>query len=183
LKFVDNQLTTNAPSAGIMNLLNGVAAGTDFTQRVGRKFTMKSIWLKYFLNPLTTTATPAGDLVRVMVIYDTQTNGTIPAVTDVLATANVLSSINLNNRDRFKIIHDKWHSMNPSNYAVGVPTAGAPVVKFQKFFKVLNLETIFSGTAATVGSIATGAMFSLLISAANNQSNLNLDVRFRFIDN
>jgi len=184
LKFNDTAtLTTNVPTAGNVNLLNGIAAGTDYNQRIGRKITIKSIYLRYTLNPISTASAAVGDTVRVMIVYDTQANGALATVADVLQTSGYQSGINLNNRDRFKIMYDKWHVMPANTYTAGALTAGSPTQKFASKFKSCNLEQIFSGTTGAIGSIATGSLFSLVISAANNVSNINLEFRLRFIDN
>lgn len=184
LKYIEPvTLTTNIPSAGQINLFNGVASGTDFNQRIGRKITMKSLYLRFTLNPIATASAPVGDIVRVMMIYDTQANGALPSVTDVLVTANWQAAMNLNNRDRFKVLYDKFINMPANTYTAGALTAGSPTQKYLSKFKQCSLEVVYSGTAATIGSIATGAVYTLVISSANNVSNINLDIRTRFIDN
>jgi len=134
------------------------------------------------LNPVATASTPQGDVVRVMVIYDNQTNGALPAVGDVLQSANYQSPLNLNNRDRFKILHDKFHNMNSNLFTAGALTAGSPGAKFVQKFKSCSLDCIFSGTTAAVGSIATGGIYVIAISEINVVSNLTFDCRVRFID-
>jgi len=183
LKYKDDTLTTNVPTTGTINLISGVAAGTDVQQRVGRKMTMKSILLRYFINPVSTATAPSGDVVRVMLVYDTQTNGALPLVADILQNVTVQSPMNLNNRDRFKVLYDHWVSMNANLYTAGALTAGSPGTKFYKTFKSFSLDTIFSGTAATIGSIATGAIYIVTVGAANNASNFAGETRIRFIDN
>jgi len=165
-------------------LLNGVAQGTDFTNRIGRKTHMKSIYLRFSLYPNNANSAPGGDFVRVIVFYDCQSNATAPVVGDVLQfSTSYLSPLNLNNRDRFKILHDKVISMNANVYTATVLTAGDPVNKNWKMYRKINLDTVFGDTAATIGSIQTGSIYLMYMSAgATSFSTLGYTSRIRFID-
>lgn len=186
LKTIDNNaapISSNIPSTGNISLLSGVAAGTDYNQRVGRKITMRSLLLRINLTALSTTTQATGDSIRIIVFYDTQTNGAVPLVADVLQSVFYTSPLNLNNRDRFKVIMDKTIGVEACTYTAGALVAGSPrqrdITKYRKF----RLEAIYSGTGATVGSIATGGIFVLYISQQNNFNNITIDSRVRFVDN
>lgn len=186
LKTIDNNsapISSNIPNTGNISLLSGVAAGTDYNQRIGRKIMLKSILLRLNIQPVSTTSQPVGDAVRIIVFYDTQTNGAIPLVADVLQSANYTSPLNLNNRDRFKVIMDKYLGTEAAVYTAGALTSGSPKVRALTKYRKCGLEAIYSGTGATVGSIATGGIFILYISQANNVNNIQIDSRIRFMDN
>lgn len=184
LKYVDVDLVATATSAaGTVTLLNGVAQGSDVSQRIGRKFMIKSSQIRLAVYPNSATTNQVGDIVRVMILFDCQPNSVIAAVGDVLEIATWESPLNLNNRDRFKVIMDKTITMNPVVYTAAALTAGAPVVKAMKRYKKLNLEVINSGTGATVGSIQTGALILLTIGLVNNGSTINWYHRTRYTDN
>lgn len=134
------------------------------------------------MTPSSTTSAPVGDFVRVMLIWDCQSNSAAPAVTDILTTTAYDSPINLNNRDRFKILTDKFVSMNPNTYTTGAPTGGNPRNALLKVYKKMSMETIFSGTGATIGSIQSGSLYLLLINAVNNASFADTYTRVRFLD-
>lgn len=185
LKVIDTatasaNLTLNA---GLV-LLNGVVQGTDYTNRVGRKTIMKSIYLRFTLLPNTANSAPIGDFTRIIVVYDCQTNAAAPLAGDILQSGgDYMSPLNLNNRDRFKVIHDKLVPMNPNVYTAGALTAGDPVNKAWKMYKKITMETVFGGTGATVGSIQTGSIYLLYMSAgATSYSTLTYNCRIRFID-
>lgn len=184
LKTIDGGTSsTNNPSAGIVTLLNGVATGTDYTNRVGRKTIMKSILFRLSLVPnASATNGSVGDVLRVMLIYDCQTNGAAPAVSDVLQGGTLNNPMNLTNRDRFKIISDKFLTMGSFVLAASSLTTGSPRPVQLKIYKKMNLEMIFSGTGNTVGSIQTGGLFLLLISLNNQITTSVWDTRIRFID-
>lgn len=183
LKVIDTtQTTTAAPTAGTVILLNGVAQGTDYTNRIGRKVIIKSLLMRYTLVPNTSSNTPAGDCVRLLIVYDAQCNSATPAIGDILQNSAFNDPINLNNRDRFKVLSDKYVGMGACQYAAGTLTAGAPFAKQVKVYKRMGLEQIFSGTGATSGSISTGGLFLIIIAGFNQQTNVIWTSRTRFVD-
>jgi len=140
---------------GNILLLNGIALGTDFNTRIGRKFTMKSILMRLSVFQGDTTP-PRVANARVMIVYDSQTNTTAPTIAQVLNTtigSPVVRCNNLDNRDRFKVLLDYTCSISPN---------GQQCV-FEKKYLRCDLETINGGTDATVGSITTGSLYLLCI--------------------
>jgi len=180
LKFIDTVTSLAGTTAGSVTLINGVAQGTDYNQRIGRKFIMKSIMLRTGIAYGSgAAANSLGNIVRVCVFYDAQTNAAAPAVTDVLQTASYLSPMNLNNRDRFKIISDKWWNLEAFQIAGSLITNGDFCPQMEKFYKKINLEVQNGGTANTVGSITTGGVFLLIIAAgAGNLVDIYSRVRY-----
>lgn len=168
LKYVDVQPGGTAiTTAGAVTLLNGVTQGADINNRIGRKITMKSILFRGFILPSTTSA-PNGDTVRFLLVYDTQPNSpaAIALVTDILNSANYYAPLNLSNRDRFRVLCDKYVHMAATTYTAGALSAGDPVQKSVKFFKKLNHTVTFSSTTNAIGNIATGGLYMLWISQA-----------------
>lgn len=173
---------TATTAAGTITHINGVAQGTDVTDRIGRKFMMKSLLLRISCRPNSATTVVTGDIVRTLVVYDSQTNSALPNVTDVINFATWDSPQNLANRDRFKILFDKLWPMNPVVYAGASPTVGAPMVKATKVFRKFNLEVINSGTGATVASVATGGIFLITVGLINLGSTIDWYSRIRYTD-
>lgn len=169
-------------TTGSVTLLNGVATGTDFTDRIGRKITIKSLYLTGFIAPTDDTITH--NMARIIVVYDMQTNGAAPVVTDVLKSSTSTSQINLQNRDRFRILIDKRYCVAKVDNTATQTFSGAPSMHKVQIYKRLNLETLFGGTAATVGSIQTGSIYLITIgsAAANAGSSFTGSSRVRFLD-
>lgn len=182
LKTIDTESYVTSTSSGVLYLLSGVAQGTDYTQRIGRKINMKSLLMRVSMNPNSGTTSNVGDFVRMLIIYDAQANGTAPAVTDVLQTANYLSPMNLNNRDRFKIISEKLVSMNPAVFTSGSLTNGNAQNKSYEIYKKIYLDEVFSNTTALIGSIASGSIYLLIIAAAATATGVGWNCRIRFSD-
>lgn len=179
LKVIDTDLSaiTGFDTTGSVTLLNGIAQGTDYNTRIGRKFTMKTLYVRMSLQPGATAANIA--LARFIVVYDRQANGQAPAITDVLTAVNDSSLNNLTNRDRFVIITDKV-------YKVGLSTSmesGRQI--FKKYLKC-NLEVTNGGTGATIASIQTGSLYLLTmgdkVAGTTAPKVLNGTYRIRFTD-
>jgi len=173
----------NANTTGVLTLLNGVATGTDFTNRIGRKIRLKSIYIRGYCQP--EDQTTGNNLARMIVVYDMQSNGAAPTVTDILKSATSVAQLNLDNRDRFKVLIDKQLAMGQfDSTTAGATNAAAPTIHQIKKYKKLNLEVLFNGTAATVGSIATGSIYMLTIGAVASGvgSTFTVSSRIRFED-
>ncbi len=180
-KVVDTAAASyGANTTGSVTLLNGVAQGSDFTNRIGRKVTMTSVQLRGFLTPEDdqTEAT----LARVMLVYDSQPNGALPAVTDVLTAADSRSFNNLNNRDRFRVLVDETHALGQRDTTNSLE--GAPTAIVLNRYRKCNLPVVFDGTTAAIGDIQTGSLFLLTIGnqASGSAIAASLAVRVRFVD-
>lgn len=167
-------------TTGSVTLLNGIATGTDYTDRVGRKVVIKSIYLRGFVLPVDTST--SNNLSRLILVYDKQPNGAAPAVTDILKSSTAQSQLNINNRDRFMILMDKQYAMGAYDATTGY--IGSPSVQQVKKYKKCNLETIYGGTLSTIASINTGALYLVTIgsAAAAAGGEFRGSVRVRFVD-
>lgn len=169
-------------TTGTVTLMNGVAQGTDFTNRIGRKYTNTSIQLEGSIQPLDTTTGPTK--CRVMVIYDKQPNGSLPAITDVLTASTSNAFMNLNNRDRFIVIHQENVTIGGVSNVATQSFAQAPSVYNVSVFKKIKMETINDGTGAGIGDIQSGSIFLLTIGdqAAGAGGSFVGALRVRFSD-
>lgn len=185
LKTVDVSGTNTTPistTTGTVSLINGVATGTDYTNRVGRKIILKSLLLRIMFNPVVTGTVDAtlGDNVRLICVLDMQPNGVVISGSDLLLnTGSPTDPLNLNNRDRFKIIWDKMISFPSYKTTTGSLTTGSPTAKCMKLYKKMSQEVIFNGTGSTIGSIQTGALYLFqLCQGGFTQSTFSTRVRF-----
>jgi len=187
LKLIDTgaaAITAVGSGAGASFVtLNGCVPGSDISNRIGRKIVMKSLLGRLSIYPVATTNAPIGDVLRVIIFLDHQTNATGPtATTDVLQTANYQSPLNLANRDRFKVIFDKFFTVNANSYTAGALTTGDPRPVHKKLYKKMTEPTIYNaGTAGTVADITSNSLHMLAITA-NGQTRLEYNYRVRFID-
>lgn len=183
-KFIDlfniNQVVTNT---GGITLINGIPQGMDFNQRIGRKAKLVSLVLNGNFYPSAPPINaPQGAYCRCIIIYDTQPNsGALPAWTDIFVQADPASPMNLNNRDRFKVIFDVRKQVAAFVNTTTTIAGFGNNAYFNKY-RALNHEMIFSGTAGTIGSISTGSMYICFISDTNSVTSFDFYTRLRFID-
>jgi len=178
--------------------LNLIRAGTSFFNRIGRKISMKSLHIKCFL---TAVRTAGFDYARIMVVYDSQTNGAVPTIADILQdcdqagtnSTSSLSSANLNNRDRFRIIMDERVVLPAITVAGGVVTAEGspdPMQKFidlDRFIPLKGYSTVYKADSspAVIGDIATGGLYFVTLGAQASGSegyNAYMSSRLRYRD-
>ena len=125
----------NRPNAGLVSLLNGVQTGTGFFNRIGSRIEMKSLRIRGFIYYALTSIQ---DQIRMIIVYDRQPTGALPAPTVILQTRDQAgaatnpgsSEINLDNRDRFTILRDIQLQMPSCTVAAGVLTNG-PAYSFR----------------------------------------------------
>lgn len=153
-------------------LVNGIAQSTTPGGHIGRRATMKSLQLRY-------TAAPSNNVsqVRVLLVYDKQTNAATPTATDIVQSNVFTSPLNLQNKDRFVVLMDEVSAIMPST------TQNVSGSRYMK----MNLPITFNGsTAATVAAIQTGAIWLLVANnsdpAIGTTSNFYYYTRVRFTD-
>lgn len=177
---------------GTFQLLALPQLGSDFNQRVGRKIMLKTLFIRGQIAQNTaystlTASTRPGGLCRLIVFLDMQPNGTAPLYTDLLNLQAPWAQLNLNNRDRFKVLKDKIVALDPFVYNTTSQTSaatGANTVKVFKFFKNINIETIFNGTnGGTIADINSGALWLFTIGNWSTQApTLEFTARVRYND-
>jgi hypothetical protein len=149
---------------------NLIVTGDTATDRTGRKVLMKSFYLRYTVIP---TSNANSTQVRILVVYDKQTNGTLATITDVLTVNDFNALNNLNNSQRFVTIADHMSEMMPFANA---STSGI-------IFKKLNLEALYSASTGAITDIATGSILVFVAAAGIlTTSPISWKARIRFAD-
>lgn len=187
-------------TTGSINVLNNMTIGSSMWNRVGRKVTLKSINAQGWFTSTNNNATPSECFVRIMIIYDKQPNGALPAISDVLQDqtngagdqhqSTVYSGLNLNNRDRFEVICDRRFFLagfNATTGASGGITATADEMHFEIFHKLGNRETHYKADSApgVIGDISTGSLFCLTLgglAAGSENMAAAMNLRLRYSD-
>jgi len=185
-------------NVGTVTALNLVRTGSTFTNRIGRKIAMQSLYITGRFTPQDVTMASTASFVRVVVVYDSQTNGALPAWADVIksydqstsSSSTVFDHFNLDNRDRFKVVIDERLAV-PATSATGVgnnvPSPNACELKFHRYVSLKNLETQFKADSspAVIGDISSGSLIMLTFSDGDPDTSWNLEagIRLRFTDN
>lgn len=196
-KFFDIAATIYSfDTTGTVTLLSAPIQGTDYTNRIGRKIMLKSVYVRGFCGTETSATVTApvvapAQIGRLILLIDMQPNGTLPAMTDILMAATPISHLNPNNRDRFKILFDKQYVFGRT----AIDTTATQTYAFQsdkqaigiKKYKKINVEQIFnSGNAGTIADTTSGALLMITIGNIAAGTNTNsfawVTTRVRFLD-
>lgn len=167
--------------------INCCSQGNGISQRIGNKIVIRNIRIKGAIE-----ANDAQDLtdtgnVRLVIVYDKQTNGAAPAYTNILESIDTAggtstmfnSSIKISNKNRFVVLRDEVFSFD----GVG----GKGTYHFDYFIKK-KLEVVFSSTASppTVANISTGAIYLLVFAETDAFTHVpiirDVNVRMRYDD-
>ncbi len=158
-------------TTGSILMLNGTAQGLDKDDRVGNSVRWTSILTRVRVE---IHASATASQARVIFIWDKQSNGALPAVTDVLQAANTLSSLNTDFGKRFRVLSDQMYNVSITGNQL----------QYKKVFRKLSLRTEFGTTAGTIAAINSGTIFLLVISdEATNAPTVFHNTKLRYIDN
>lgn len=168
-------------------LLNGCVPGSQNYNRIGRHIKLKSLQIHGFWVPSDTST--AFNKQRMLIVYDTQANGSAPTYGDIMKSQNISgttesginSMVNLDNRERFRIIRDMQFEFGAvSNVATQAYTASPAQAALDIYIKLGGLDTIYNaGTAGTIGDIQTGALYVWFISDQTNTNGSTFAGSFR----
>jgi len=185
LKVQDLAVATyQVNTTGSITLLAVPITGADFNARIGRRIRLKSLFLRgrimlEGLNSVTLNQPYIAQAQqgRLMIVFDLQPNGAAPAITDILNTADPASHLNLNNRDRFRVILDQEFFLDPAVYNTANSTsAWARTGQNVKKYKKINLDMIFNAVnGGTVADIASGALYMVWIGSAAAGTNTDMN--------
>lgn len=174
-------------------VLNDSAAGTDYFNRIGRKESGISLRVRGECEPPAAGAVLIqDDFLRCIVFLDKQHNGVAATWADLCLAQNgggsasdVMAGLNMNNRDRFKVLRE---------FTLKTPllaTAGGggqslgpsyPISKeliFDEFIKG-PFETMHS--SAALGAITTGALCMIGQSTGGTGWTMTFSARYRFVE-
>jgi len=184
---------SNFTVAGTFTPLNALIVGPESYQRIGRRISMRSVSIKGYVN---FSATSIQDSARIIIVYDEQPNAALPVLADVfqnsnagLATSN-LSFLNLNNRDRFRILKDFKVLIPAVTVVAGVLTNEVVPDPIRNSFNVdwdiplSGLETTYNAVnGGTVADITTGSLLIITFDG-NNAGTVSFafSSRLRYVD-
>jgi len=181
LKFVDTSqnavgtLNSNFAAPGATNLMNGLVPGTDASTRIGRKVTIKSIYVRWTFQ--LGAGSTGGASHRILIVYDKQANATAPGITDILTSNDFNQTNNLSNRDRFVTVAD---------VLVDPISATGEFARSGVIYKKVNLETMFNaGSAGTIADITSGSLYIVVAQSgtiATTASTFLARTRVRYTD-
>ncbi len=198
-KFVDYNVATDTfvtgwsggeLDPGTVDTLTGVSQGTGESQRDGRVYHIKSIHIKGWveLSSTESVTSPLNEpLIRLILVWDTQTNAVQLNAEDVMlvigASEDVNSFRNLQYSHRFIVLKDKLFKLNTSNQtnegAINLFASGtvrAPI-RWNKTFKK-PIKVRCKGTTANVTDITDNSFH--LIGTSTTATKITYQSRMRF---
>lgn len=161
-------------SSGGVSQLVSIVNGSDAVQRVGNEVELKSFFWKLDVSQ---NAASSWSILRSMIVLDTENDGTIPAVSDILdagaGSVSVNSFINWDNRKRFKILKD---------IKITLADRTSKQLEWYKNFGTKGLKLEWTGN--TAGSTKNNCLYLLLISnEPTNLPTVTWKARSVYIDN
>lgn len=166
-------------NTGSIVLIATIPQGASTNERVGKKIMLKSLQCRGNVH---NDGTATVNEVAYLIVYDNRPTGTLPAITDVLNTANSRSFNNDVNSGRFKIL--KRVDTVLAGSAASGSTQGTQ--KNADFFLKINRQCVFAaaGTGA-IGDISLGALYLITVgdvAAGTADATATMGFRTRYID-
>jgi hypothetical protein len=134
-------------------LLNGVDVGTGVDQRSGRLILTRQLMLRWSMT-YDAVDTPTACNYCIWIIRDSQTQSTLPALTDFLATTSCESFLDIDNTRRFKVLYRYYGAMGPDN-----PSVQVSVPNHGEFIKNMKDKVRFDDNGALIGDFSDGAYY------------------------
>lgn len=179
--FVDVAAAAYAfDTTGSIVLLNTVAQGTSVNQRVGKKIMLKSVQCH---GQVLNSSTAVTNDICILIVYDKRPVGALPAITDILNTANSSSFNNDANSGRFRILK-RWDMVLVGNTTT--PQTGREAEEADFYLNLRDLPTTFkaAGTGA-IGDQEEGSLILVTVgsvAAGTAAAAASLGFRLRFVD-
>lgn len=170
----------NASTTGTISLIATVPQGASVNQRVGKKIMLKSIQVRG--QSISGTTTAVADCAMI-IVYDRRPTGALPAITDILDSANSSAFNNDANAGRFQILKrvDYTHTGNSAT-----PATGGEIVDMATFLSCKGLMTVYKAAATgAIADIEQGALYCVTVGsnvAGTTAPVLTLGFRTRFVD-
>ncbi len=177
---------TNALGSGAtMHGLNLIAQGDSQSQRVGMRFTIRSIELSLTTVMAQETSVSNSITVRAILFVDTQANGALPVELDLVTPTDSTNALyNVEERHRWKIYMDRTFVINAPGLAwTGAAEVSSQARKLLKYKKSCNLPIFYSSSAAAVtGVTQNNLILFLYVNSTSPGSATAGNIRIRYTD-
>ena len=134
-----------------MTIINGSNAGDASYEHIGKSVSGQSLALECEFSQPQTDA--SASVIRLLVIYDRQSNGAYPLIGDLLANnasaPTFDAGINIGYRERFAVLRDQQFILDP---------ASALTHHYETYIRK-QTDTNYIGTSNAIASIGSGAIY------------------------
>lgn len=161
---------TFSTSANI-SVLNAMLQGDTNITRDGNNISVTSVQWRFRFQLDTDNLLPV--VIRHLVLWDSQPNGALPGLSDVLdnsvITTAVFAPYNSDFQKRFKILHDKVMVLNPQvisdfDVTTGTTSTLIPVTMLDKGKRSLSRVAKYDANAGDITDIQSNALISIFVS-------------------
>lgn len=166
-------------TTGTVTLIPTIAQGASVNQRIGKKAMLKSL---QFRGLATAGSAATVNDCSFLIVYDKRPTGSLPAVTDILLSANSVAFNNDVNSGRFRILKRVDFALVGNSTT---PATGREIESADFYLKI-NRPIVFkaAGTGA-IADIEEGALYLVTVgnnTAGTSAATLTGGFRTRFID-
>lgn len=170
--YNDVNATISATTTYSIILLNGLSLGDTSTTRTGQSIKMDRLDLRFYAEANATTIL---NLVRVIVVYDKQSNAASMTSADLLVSTNPNSPYTFGSQNRFTPLYDENFALNYNGTGIITKSLTLPA----------NQHVTYStSNAGTIADIITGGLFLLVASRdLANPPSFTYYSRLWFVDN
>lgn len=169
-KFLEATNTVTPSNTGSVQPISIITQGDQNTMRSGNEIKVTSILIRATVSK---GASATASKLRMILFSDVSSNGAVPALADLLQTADVNAPLNRVNGTRFKIIKD-WSYVLDSD----------DPKKNLYFFKKVQHHIHYLTTDNTNGSLGQGPIYLAFVSdESTNVPQVAYSTRMRFLDN
>ncbi len=185
-KLFDTSVDDAIVSAG-MTITNLLVVPQDASEngRIGRKIRIKQIlWTASLDLPNKTDSSLATDIVRIMLVQDSQVNGAVFTATQLMDADNYYNFRNLANSGRFRVLMRQEIAMNTSGaWGNGTTNATIRVLKTVTGSKTVDIKVQYDDSVSTgaIGSMRTNNLYWVTQSVLGTVK-LEGNVRVRYVD-
>lgn len=191
--------TTNTNGSSFV--VNLIRTGNASYNRVGRKIKAKTLRIfgrvscDHIL--VTTAEALLGNILRMVVVWDQQPSGVLPAFDDIFGhteqdgteSTDFLDPRKYDNMDRFRVLKDCRYDSNSSAIEGSAGTANITMqYNIDEYINLRVGETVYSGesTPMTIADISSGAIYvyfrSFLNTGTGSEWSTSLTARLRYQD-
>lgn len=181
--YVDLTATSYAlDTTGSITFIATVPTGTSVITRVGKRITWKSIQIRG--NIVGNSAAVVND-VAVIFVYDRRPRGAVPAITDVLLSADSKAFNNDANSGRFQILR-RFDLSCVGNTTSAANSTESTLISFDQFIDMKSKKcTFMAAGSGAIADVSEGALYMITVGsnvAGTSAATLNVGVRTRFVD-
>lgn len=167
-------------TTGSITLIATVPQGTSVSQRIGKKISLKSLQIR---GSCFQSSGAAMNDVAFLIVYDKRPTGSLPAITDVLVSANAIAFNNDNNSGRFVIL--KRVDMNLIGSG-STPATGREQQTIDAYVPLKGKMTVYKAAATgAIADIEEGALYLITVGsnvAGTSAATMQASFRTRYMD-